>query len=86
MAAAKTKSTKKSEPSKAPKKTTSTKVAAAIIVDHPRVARAKRLGVYHLHTTKAGGVTQSVQEASARAYEVMEAERKTRTDDATEKK
>lgn len=83
MAAAKTKSTKSESP-KAHKKTSSTKEAAAILVDHPRVARAKRLGVYHLHTSPAGGVTQAVAEASEHAYAVMQRERK--VGDTTEKK
>lgn len=65
-AAKKTNTTSKSKSSAK----TSAPVAAAKPVEkpeHPRVARAKREGVYHLHTTKAGGVTQEVVHASERA-------------------
>lgn len=75
-AAKKTKNTNVQAPKASAQKPSVPVKTAAAIVEHPRVARAKRLGVYHLHTTKAGGVTQAVQEASEHAYKVMESERK----------
>ena len=75
-AAKKTKNTNSKAPKASAQKPSVPVKTAAAIVEHPRAARAKRLGVYHLHTTKAGGVLQSVVEASQHAYKVMANERK----------